>query len=78
MNAMTSKKLEERGVNELSAVVGLKSNYRELELGASIGNEGNEEITCIGLAPERESPHVVGEIIKNNKIKLVARITCDR
>jgi hypothetical protein len=78
MNAMTSKKLEKRRVNKLSAVVGLKGNYRELELGASISNEVNEEITRVGLTPKRERPHVMGEIINNNKVELVTRIASNR
>jgi hypothetical protein len=73
-----SEKLNESGVDKLRAIISLYRDYREGELCASIGDEVNEGVASVRFAAKWKSPHIVREIIDDNKVVFKARITCNR
>ena len=75
---MAGEELHDGGINKLGAIVGLHGNDREVELCAFKGNEVDERVGRVRFPMKRKRPHVMGEVINNNKVVLKTRITKNR
>jgi hypothetical protein len=64
-------------VVKLLPVVSLQRKNGTPKLRGNIGVKRGKSGESIGLAAQRESPHIMGKIIKNDKIINIARITCN-
>ena len=78
MSAVAGEELRDGGINKLGAIVGLHGNDREVELCACKGNEVAERVGRVRFPTKRKHPHVVREVVNNNKIVLKTRITKNR
>ena len=65
-------------VVELLPVICLQRENGTTKLRENIGVEGGESGYNIRLAAQREGPHIMRKIVKNDKIIKKARITCNR
>ena len=75
---MARKEVGNRGVYELSAIVGLHFNYMEIKLGTGLGDEIEKGVSGIGFVMERESPHTMRVIINNYEAIFLPTETCMR
>jgi hypothetical protein len=78
VDTVSSKKLDECRVDKLGAIIGLERNHGKVKLSTCIGDEVNEDISGIGFAPKRKSPHKMGEVVNDDKIIFKTRITRNR
>jgi hypothetical protein len=73
-NAMFGKERAGRSIVELLPVVCLKALNGTLKLRANKGMKRHKSRQNIRFVTQRESPHIMVKIIKNDKVKFVSRI----
>ena len=76
--AVCGEKVADCKIIELLPVVCLQRMNGATKLRGDIGVECGESGNRIRLSPQREGPHIVRKIIKDNKIIEIARVTCNR
>ena len=75
---MCGKKITNNEVVKLLPVVCLQRENGATKLRENIRVEGGGSGYNIRLAAQREGPHIMRKIVKNDKIIKKARITCNR
>ena len=76
--AVCGEKVANRKVIKLLPVVCSRRMDGTPKLHGDIGVESDESGNSIRLSPQREGPHIVGKIIKYDKIIKIARVTRNR
>ena len=72
LNAVLEEERAQSVVIKFPTIVGLQSKPTEPKLCMNVGVEGLEERENVRLITDRKCPDIVGEIIQENKVILVA------
>jgi hypothetical protein len=75
--AMSGEESANSEVVELLPVVCLQRKNGTTKLRGDIGIKRGKSGESIGLAAQRKGPHIMGEIIEDDKVISIARITCN-
>jgi hypothetical protein len=78
VDAVASEVGHDGGVKELSTVVSLHGDEREVELGACISNEIKNSVGGVRFFAKGKRPHIVRVVVDNDKIVFKARIAKNR
>ena len=78
MNAVRGKEGGDHGVEKLGAIVGLHCYEWTGELCADVGDKINKGGGGVGFVAKRERPHIMREVVHNNKIVLKTKVAQNR
>ena len=78
MNPIDKEEDTGAGVVKFTAIVALDTLHRDAKLGADIGEKIRQGRKSVRLLAQGESPNIMREIIKNNKVIRMTRNTSTR